>query len=251
MRKLRVLLGVIVVAILAITHQRIDAVQIAATATPMQIMQATNTPNQQVISPEMLLATPTFTPENAGGTRLQALDIANVRALPDTAETQLGVIRAGDFYIVTGQYGNWLQLAYDESPTGFGWVYGELVTVTGDTSTLVQVDPYTNPAASGIDPFAAAAQAESDLPGSVATVTLGAGELLLPDGSVATALSPVLPTFTYPPGVVRAADLAPESENDDVPRLNTSSVDEVPPIVPILVMGGLGLLGLALSSLRR
>jgi hypothetical protein len=63
----------------------------------------------------------------------------------------------------------------------------------------------------------------------------------------------ILPTFTYPPDIVAIAPtqgvpLTPTASPDlALPEIS----DGVPPIVPIIVLGGLGLLGLAVSSILR
>jgi len=239
------LLLMTLLGVLSFWVDTLDAQELV-TATPAVIILPTDPPigvgeEAQVPggSGEILLATATWTPSGPPPVILEALDIANVRSLPDTTATQLGVIRSGDFYTVLGQYGNWIQLQYDTSPTGFGWVYGELVRITGDTAAIAQVDPYLTPEG---------ADAGLEAGGVVATATLSAQELI-------TSTPIVLPTFTFPPGVIRPLGLgtpiAPTAEPTSAPLSEISSAESLPPIAPILIMGGLGLAGLVLVSLRR
>lgn len=43
---------------------------------------------------------------------------------------------AGYLYIVIGQYYRWYEFQYDQSPSGTGWVFDELVNVTGNTERI-------------------------------------------------------------------------------------------------------------------
>lgn len=222
------------------------AAQEAPSPTPLQISLPTSTP-QSAGSGEgssLSVTVPTFTPTNAAMAILQALDIANVRALPDTNETQLGVIRNGEFYTVTGRYVNWYQLEYRASPTGFGWVYGELVQVTGDTTAIPDVDPYAQPTS------AVPGSSDGTSGGVIATATSQSPSAL---GTDEVGLD-VFPTFTYPPGLNRPNATDSAGSAADTPQNTASSPqtsDDMPPIFPIVILGGLGLLGLAITSLRR
>ncbi|MDX2160585.1 MAG: SH3 domain-containing protein [bacterium] len=223
--------------------------QQAPTPTPLQIQLTTDVP-PTAPGDVLTLATPTWTPTGAAPVVLEALDIANVRALPDTAEAQLGVIRAGEFYTVTGRYVNWYQLQYDLAPNGFGWVYGELVRITGDTGAIVDIDPYGS--ASALDPLAAGSGAEStdEAGGVIATMSPQSGSN--EGGSTDATNAPLLPTFTYPPALVRPAATNPAAQPTDTPSQGIGQASgDLPPIAPILLLGGLGVLGLALTSLRR
>ena len=99
-------------------------------------------------------------------------------------------------------------------------------------------------------------------PGGLLTATANAriipapvaveGSNILESTEEVGAISP-LPTFTYPPDILTPAVTSetastPTTSPDVLPA---SVSDGVPPIVPILLLGGLGLLGLAVSSIRR
>src|SRR5258708_5504807 len=59
---------------------------------------------------------------------------ANIRAAPSTDAEKLGNIRPGKFFAIVGRSDKWLEIQYDGSPTGLGWVYEDLVNVTGMTA---------------------------------------------------------------------------------------------------------------------
>ena len=222
-----------------------------ATPTPLQIQLTTDTPMPAGGQEESGVATATWTPTDVGPVILQALDIANVRILPDTTETQVGVIRAGEFYPITGRYFDWLQLQFDASPNGFGWVYSELVDVVGDSASIPEVDPYNTGGDTGTG--ADATTGGDPLEGGVVTTATAQTDLsILPDNVTTATPAPALPTFTYPPGVIRpqATDPANAASQTNVVQ-SASSTSDVPPIMPIVIIGGIGLLGLALTSIRR
>jgi hypothetical protein len=220
-----------------------------ATSTPIQIVLPTNTPIfQEATSGEtnqgIILATSTEAVVITGNVFLEALDIANVRRLPATDEDQLGVIRAGETYVVTARHFAWYQLQYDPSPTGFGWVYGELVQITGDAASVPEIDPFS---LSGEFFSELAGDGPTPTGGIVATVTAIGGSGL-------ETVQEIMPTFTYPPGVARPLPTDPNTVAADAtpaPTIIQTSSGDVPPIAPIILLGALGLLGLVVSSLRR
>jgi len=223
------------------------AAQEAPTPTPLVIQLATTAPNSGGDDPALVLSTATWTPTTTGPVQLEPLDIANVRALPSTDEAQLGVIRSGEVYVVTARYENWYQFQYNPAPNGIGWVYGELVTITGDTSGVPLVNPYAEPTS----PSALPTSESAILPGT------GAGGVIATvsgqDSAGGSGNAPSLPTFTYPPGLSRPLPTDPGTVSTPEPASSSGSViaADTPPILPILVLGGLGILGLAFSSLRR
>lgn len=209
------------------------------------------------------LPTSTPMPTLASLVRLEANDAtvgANVRAQPSTDASQFGTIRHGESYTVIGRYVSWIQFQYPPSPTGWGWVYGELVTVTGDLQSVPEVN----------DPFSSASTGQSaptggeatlallvQTPGSVLTATVQSPDVPGTDGTGASggASLPILPTFTYPPGLIALAPTQAvggvQASGTDTPEGNQPATTSTPPIVPILVLGGIGLFGLAIGSLRR
>jgi hypothetical protein len=203
--------------------------------------------------------TETRTPTPLGVALLEAKEFANVRAEPSTEAAQLGTIRVGETYNVIGRYVSWIQFEYRDSPTGRGWVFGELVNLSGNTENIPEIDPFAGQTAVD-DISAGATQTQGVLtqtPGGVLTATLAAQQLSLPGVVTATleGTRAVLPTFTYPPGMVALAPTAgaaeTTSEGNTQTVTQTPTSDGVPPLVPIVLLGAAGLLGLAISSLRR
>lgn len=227
--------------------------QIVPTATPAQVnlSQIVPTEAEPGIGP-----TATWTPTPIGQAILEARDFANVRAAPDTSAAQLGVIRSGERYNVTGRYYQWLQFQYNQSPTGLGWVFGDLVNITGDPATIPEIDLNAEPT---LDPFALGQTATfavlTQTPGGVLTATAAVRDPLAAINTSENA--GILPTFTYPPEIVPIAPTQPaagavvdmaEFEQPSAANLDPSAL---PPIVPIIVLGGMGLLGLAISAMRK
>ncbi|MDZ4766832.1 MAG: SH3 domain-containing protein [Chloroflexota bacterium] len=204
----------------------------------------------------------TRTPTDAPPARLEPLESANVRAEPSTDASILGVIRAGEVYNVTGRYFQWYQFQYQQSPNGRGWVFAELVRIDGDPNAVPEIDlsaqPTVDTAQLGLTETMAVI---TQTPGGLLTATAnariiapppGAGGSVSGEGSVSAGT--FMPTFTYPAGAVfvptqdTAAALAPDTP---APSPISDEGGGLPPIVPILVMGGIGVLGLAISSVRR
>lgn len=223
--------------------------QTGPTATPAQIQ--LSTPITPTV-PGLVITPPTAAPTTAAAVVLEALDTANVRTQPDTSASQLGTIRNGDLYPVIGRYFEWLQFQYPPSPNGTGWVFGQLVSVTGDLLQVPEVDLASEPT---FDPLAGNAtgtqNAITQTPGGLLTAT--AFERFLAGSAGTLVPGEILPTFTYPPN---AALIAPTPDivvqEQEAPPASTPPANEgIPPIVPILLVGGLGVLGLIASALRR
>jgi hypothetical protein len=213
-------------------------------------------PAEQPIDPAAPTMTRTPTPQ--GVALLEAKEFANVRSEPSTDSAQLGQIRVGETYNVMGRYVSWILFQYPSSPTGTGWVFGDLVNLTGNVDGIPEVDPFAQ--GSNVDNTALGATATQDIltqtPGGVLTATIQA-RLIQPGAPTATPLGTreILPTFTYPPGMVAIAPTPgvaiDVTDTNPPPLVPTTSSNAVPPLVPILVLGGVGLLGLLVSSLRR
>ena len=238
------------------------------TVTPAVISLSPVAPAQDFVNPADAGATATRTPTPQAQALLEAKELANVRADASTEADQLGTIRAGEFFNVIGRYARWIQFEYPQSPNGRGWVYDELVTITGDTASIPVIDLDALPTS---DPAAAAASqtliAVTQTPGGVLTATAVARDAVTaPVSSVGGIISTqgvpgeiaveILPTFTYPPGVVALAptpiqDDESASVEDRQPGAASSGDIGMPPLTPILILGGIGLLGLAVSSIRR
>lgn len=254
-----------IVPLLAAHHT--TQAQLGPTATPLPVnmggvIPATATPPNQ--------PTATWTPQPTPAVQLQAIEFANVRAEPDTTAAQLGVIRTGENYPVTGQYGLWYQFQFPNTPGGVGWVFGELVTLSGDASAIPVLDPA---ALATLPPAALDATATQAIltqtPGGFLTATaqslLAASALPAESSSGGSAAmrgaGQLLPTFTYPAGLAAVAPIAaltnaPVGEATAVPRTDLSitrdeTSERVPPLLPIAILAAAGILGLAVSALRR
>ena len=225
-----------------------------STATPAPLQLPTTAPEIQ----EDPGATATWTPTPEGQVMVEALDFVNVRTDPDTDSAALGQIRAGDLYPATARSFEWIQIQFDQ--TRRGWVYGELVTITGNVESLPDLSAASVPTevTEELDSVSTLA-AVTLTPGGLLTATAGArlnaGSGNLPSNA-GELLGPgeVLPTFTYPPGISAAVPIATETVAEPTESntpLVQNPVGDLPPIVPILALGGLGILGLAISSLRR
>ncbi|HLY27022.1 MAG TPA: SH3 domain-containing protein [Aggregatilineales bacterium] len=223
------------------------------TATPVQIIipTLTATPEPQVTT------TPSRTPTQAlpGLARVEAISKetgANLRAAPSTDAEKLGTIYPGQFYGVIGRYEKWLEIQYDKSPTGLAWVYQDIVNVTGlDPNAIPTVAPNIVPSPNVSTSVAQQTAAVITLtPGGPEAATAAQASATgvftrLPGSNVTDepTLSGPLPTFTFPAGYVEATLPVRTS-------LSTSQTG-IPPIVPIIALGGVGLFGLFISALRR
>jgi hypothetical protein len=238
------------------------------TAAPITLPQAP-TPTAATLVP-----TVTPVPTQPQGASLEAITEANVRSQADPSADLLGTIRSGETYPVIGRYFRWYQFRFPLSPTNTGWVFEELVTITGDTSTII--DLASLPTAT-VDPIEAARletlAAVTAIPGGVFTLTAESLAIPLPvqgqapqstrnpTGGAPEALTNPLPTFTSPPNVallppdnaysVNRPLNAPSSNTDSAPSSRQPTVT-MPPILPIALLMGAGILGLLISiGMRR
>lgn len=255
-----------------------EALQVPVSPTPVSISLPSPIPFVGSTQVGSTTATPTRTPTSVGPAMLQAKTEANVRSAADPEAEKLGTIRAGDMYPIIGRYFRWLQFQYDQSPSGTGWVFDELVDIVGDASAIrdlsVEAAPTTDPA---IQAQTETAEVITLVPGGALTATANARVISIPapplpgfsDNSSAATVNPedtsesfpvgatFLPTFTYPPNIPLATPTAGQqvalaatpTEAPGSALLPTTA--SLPPIVPILILGALGILGLAISSFRR
>jgi hypothetical protein len=235
--------------------------QEAASPTPLQINLVTPTP---AVAQESASVTPTWTATTPPLAVLEAIDTANVRAEANINGALLGQIRSGETYTVSGRYFEWYQFEYPQSPNGRAWVFGQLVRITGDPNTILEITDEPLPT---LDPLIAGAtetiNALLAIPGGDLTATEGArgvvSTLVIPgvvNGGRATEMpaGTSLPTYTFPPGIVReAATSAPSVAATEEPalELNETLLTTLPPIIPILALGVLGILGLIFSARGR
>lgn len=265
----KILLALLGIGLVAVSGQlRADeALQVLVSATPVSI--SLPTPLPFVTEAALSTATLTRTPTPNGPVLLEALSEANVRAEPDTGSDKLGTIHSGDVYPILGKYYRWYKFQYNTSPSGFGWVFDDLVNIIGDTTLIPDL---TQDALPTLDPVSAGAtetmSAVTQTPGGILTVTANAGAIQLPvesDGGSAISAPnlpenpAVLPTFTYPANVGLPSPATATGENAEAQTADNHTSDDtgvalpsrIPPIAPILVLAGLGIVGLFISSYRR
>ena len=225
-------------------------------------------PAPQATGVVIFTPTPTLTPTERGGVMLvvrTGVESANVRALPDLDAERIGSISPGETYAVIGRYFRWINFQYDERRTG--WVYDELIEFIGDTNEIIDVDPYSQPTPVGLE-ITETFEAFVQTPGGEQTATASARVLVAPtqvannsiDNSSSNNAIERLPTFTPPPNVPSFDELTiqPNSGPTGTPRsvANADTFVEfveggIPPILPIIAFGGLGLLGLLVAIIRR
>lgn len=266
-RNLGILIGLVVlVAIVSLRGFNVIA-QEQVSATPVNVSLPTATP----ITTQQFAETPTATrtPTAVGPVQLTPRESAgpvNVRLLPDPESERLGAISPGERFSVTGRYFEWYQIQYDLSPNGRAWIFGQLVDVIGDASTILDVDPFAEPT---VDTSIIAAtqtwEAITQTPGGILTATANARVLPAPANNEAGGANPdtfdstaevdaLVPTFTYPADVVA---IAPTQVAGGVgldttsPETTPIQSEGIPPLLPILILGGVGLLGLFIGSFRR
>ncbi|MCY4064548.1 MAG: SH3 domain-containing protein [Chloroflexi bacterium] len=190
--------------------------------------------------------TPSFTPTPLPAARLQALQSAgnvNVRALPDIESDLLGTIAHGTLYPVLRNYYRWYELSFELSPNGRAWVYGDLVTIEGDPALIEVIDNLQAVVAPGS--LAAIGGENADRTDTnPRTIEIATGEADAASVVEVIEATP-LPTYTPPatqPSFVHQLEVVEASE----PRLL-----DLPPLLPILALAGLGFVGLLISMLRN
>jgi hypothetical protein len=218
-----------------------------ATPLPINIPTLTPTPVPQITN------TPSRTPTLAQ-IRVEARSKdtgANLRASPSTDAEKLGTIYPGQFLVVTGRWARWIQVQYDKSPTGLAWVYEEVVNITGgDPNTIPTIQPGAVPspnvATGAAQQTAAFLTATPGAPQTATVIQLSATGVFTRvaiDGTEARTRAGPLPTFTYPSSLIEATLPARVS--------TTANQGGIPPVVPIIALGIVGLAGLLISGLRR
>lgn len=225
----------------------------------LNLQQATATPSGQLVLPTATAtlaggaSVPGRTP-TAPVVSVEAVGEANLRSGPGLDFDVVGTIQAGDPVRVVGRSPNfpWYVVEWPEGPNGVAWVFEELVVVHGDITTQPL---YPDPAAPTVDPTQAAIQATA----TVLLQTPGAAET-----ATATALFEPTGIFTSTPG----GELTPGAEGDQAPsqftaqapaganearplRNPTTTGAAIPPAMVIITLGGLGVLALVVSVLRR
>ncbi len=269
--KRRILSAAFMVVLLASQIKAEEQRQVIVSATPASIV----IPSPLPFSTQSVATTPTLTrtPTPQGAVLLEAYTEANVRGQPDPEAELLGTIRAGDAYPIIGRYFRWYQFQYEQSASGTGWVFDELVQIIGDEAAVRDLTAQEVPT---VDVVAQAAtetqQIVTQTPGGILTQTASSQIVPLPvqgaEGQLPSANSDtegeiaedILPTFTYPPNVApvppdnafknsAGVNLTTSQAVENPPRISVS--EGVPPIAPIVLLGGFGLLGLFITSRRK
>lgn len=218
--------------------------QVRQTSTPITADLFTPTPlNRQQLAPTVTL---TMTPTPPGPVLLEARESAgdvNVRAAPDISSERLGAIAFGTRYLVLRQFFLWYELRYDPAPNGKAWVFGELVEISGDISQIEVIERWED-APAAIDETAPDTEETTAANNARVLNAPTAVEALEQVDEVIAATA--LPTFTYPPNFLASAATPAASPNSE----STSSAD-LPPLFPIIMLGGFGMVGLLVYSIRR
>lgn len=269
MSRSAVLVCAVWLLLIGLHHESHVAAQVRITATPVPAV----LPQATVLPTEIAIATPTatLTPTEEGPVMIRALEpvagtTTNIRILPEPVADVVGSLEGGEMFRVTGRYYSWLQFEFDDVPGDRAWVFEQLVEIVGDGATIPNIDPYAEPTATPLNP--------GDLPDEVITLTVeqltltpGAVETLrsqvservvdlTPDDTGSTSVPETLPTYTAPADVAQRPTAISVSVVEPTPdvlveTLSTLVSGRTPPIVPVLLLGGAGSIGLLISLLKR
>ena len=240
--------------------------QVAPTATAVPVSLPTPLPIVPTDAQNITSSSSTRTPTPEGSALLEAITEANVRSEPDPESDRLGTIRMGDTYVIIGRYFQWYQFQYDQSPSGIGWVFSELVNVSGNTNRIPDLALGTATPDVNSEQIIATLGLLTQTPGGVLTATAAVGVIPLPvepggnnttditNGPILGSATP-LPTFTIPPDLSISTSQSQSTDNilaTNVPEgIDLALPSRIPPILPILFLGGFGILGLLVSSMRK
>lgn len=259
------------VYIFVYTLTAVDAVQAQPpiTNTPIPVSIPTQAPTSTPLPaggvPVEVSPSPTFTPTeslpNVTMVSVAAPGTALVRDAPENGSV-IGTLSDDLTYQVTGQYFSWIEFQFGNSPTGRAWVYIDNVSLAGDLNSIPFADPNAQVAQqSPADIATATALVFFQTPGVAETATAQARVLEAPTESnePVTGNSEFQPTYTPPADIVQ---LRPTTSNDESLSVETANtvVDDtlssiaqgdIPPVLPIIALGIVGLLGLGIGMLRR
>ncbi|MCY4018355.1 MAG: SH3 domain-containing protein [Chloroflexi bacterium] len=229
--------------------------QAQRTATPITVRLVTATPPGVQPFPPTVTSIPTAT--LPGPTFLQAPVTAgniNVRAAPDLGSEVLGTISFGTLYPALRRYFQWYELRYEPSPNGRAWVYGELVEVTGDRDNVQVVDNFADISVipdddNSLEGEGSGAAAESDSDSRILVISTEDGAA---GRSEAERMASPLPTFTRPPDLpaIIPTGSVVRPTLDEI-RTDPDRRSEFPPLFPILMLAGFGLVGLLINLIRQ
>jgi hypothetical protein len=273
------LIGFAIIAYFAVSAEAVTGVfQVVLSPTSVRVIIPSSTAPPTFGAPPTEIQ-PTFTPTNEGPPQLEAREeagVVNIRLEADPEADIVGSIRAGERFVVTGRFFRWLQLRFESSPTGVGYVYDELVEIIGDESRIPDLTQANFPTQdTSVQDATSTFEAIQQTPGGVLTLTANARVIEAPsvennsDPSLTTpsidnsqpnvsgvvSVPQVLPTFTYPPNLITQAPTeASENVNNVVTQTGSNgNSDEDANLAPIIPVGALGLAGLLglIISLRR
>ena len=244
----------VVIWILATPNVVVGA-QAQRTATPITVRLVTATPPGAQPFPPTVTSLPTAT--LPGPTFLQAPVTAgniNVRAAPDLGSEVLGTISFGTLYPALRRYFQWYELRYEPSPNGRAWVYGELVEVTGDLDNIQVVDNFADISVIPADDNSLEAEdggaaAESGDDSRVLVISTEDGAA---GRSETGRMASPLPTFTRPPdlpSIIPTSGIDQPTQNEI--RRGSDRRSEFPPLFPIVILAGFGLVGLLINLIRQ
>lgn len=235
-----------------LSSQPIQA-QLRATNTPVPLQFPTQNIMLTPIEQEEATLFPTFTPTPLGPASLRLREGSgevNIRAEADPSAEIVGVIRVGEEYVVLGSYYLWYQIAYEQSRTGTGFVYGELVEIVGERNLIPDLTVVTT-----VPDEITQAMATSEAALNLADIEQESREIdapLLDLGLPSDDEQVILPTFTYPPDIIALAPTqAPVEEitEQTPPLINVSG--GVAPVVPMIILIGLGFITFLIGLLQR
>jgi hypothetical protein len=254
----RISLFVVMCCFYVLSSQPAQA-QLRATNTPVPLQFPTQNIVLTPIEQEATLF-PTFTPTPLGPASLRLREGSgevNIRAEADPNSEILGVIRVDEEHVVLGSYYLWYQIAYDQSRTGTGFVYGELVEIVGDRSLIPDLTVATT-VPDIITQAEDLGSVESQLNLSDIELSDGDGETreidapMLDLGLPLNSEQEILPTFTYPPDIIALAPTQmplQEITEQAPPIINVTG--GLAPVVPIIILIGLGFITFLIGLLQR
>lgn len=244
---------VIVCGLYLMANQPAQA-QLRATNTPVPLQFPTQNIILTPIEQQEATLFPTFTPTPIGPARLRLREGSgevNIRSEADPNSEILGVIRQGEEYVVTGSYYLWYQIAYEQSRTGTGFVFGDLVEIIGERSEIPDLTAVTA-VPDEIMQALATTEAQINLSDIEEEETREIDAPVLELGLPLEGELEVLPTFTYPPDIIALAPTQSPTESitEQAPPIITVT-GGVAPVVPIIILIGIGFITFLIGLLQR
>lgn len=262
-------LWLILCGVLIFAAPHLSNAQQQSTPIPVQPPTATATPPPPT-------EPPTRTPTSEGPASVEALNEGtNVRSQPDIGSEVVIQIAPGAQYPIIGRYFEWYQIEVRDASAGIGWIHQSVIRILGDERLIADLSVEQIPTDDPIlEQRRLTAEAITATPGAVLTQTAlaltpaapsaGDGGLQsqiqdfggtlppvagnagsIPNPNNGTAGAPRLPTFTFPAETPTPINLV------EISVSNATDAEGLAPIVPIMVLMGIGFLGLIIALLRR